>query len=312
MKYLFGPVNSRRLGLSLGIDLVPPKVCNFNCIYCEVGPTTLFTCERHEYSPTAAIIAEIDAFLASTDLRRPVDVFTLTGSGEPTLHSGLADIIGHIKKKTNKPVAVLTNGSLLHLAEVRSALYQADIVIPSLDAAREESFRKVNRPAPCNRLEEIITGLALFCAEFTGELWLEVLLVKGINDTDADIAALRSALARIKPARIQLNTVARPPLESFARPLNEEELTEIGRRLPGIVEVIADFRGRTRSDVQTARETELLEMLKRRPCTETDICEALNLDHESTAQLIQRMRKSGLLVQTEHRGRIYYQTSQAA
>lgn len=312
MKYLFGPVNSRRLGLSLGIDLVPAKICNFNCIYCEVGPTTLFTCDRKEYTPTADIIAEIDDFLATVNPSRPVDVFTITGSGEPTLHTGLADIIRHLKAKSGKPVAVLTNGSLFHLKEVRDALLDADIVIPSLDAAREESFRKINRPASCSRLEEIINGLSLFCSEFKGELWLEILLAKGINDSADDITALQKALARIKPARIQLNTVVRPPLESFARALTEKELNDIGRRLPGTVEVIADFHKRQRTGVQTAKKNELFEMLKRRPCTEADICEALNLDDESTADLIQFMRKSGEIIQTVHQGKIYYQTPQAS
>ncbi len=312
MKYLFGPVNSRRLGLSLGIDLVPAKICNFNCIYCEVGPTTVFTCDRKEYTPTADIIEEIDNFLATVNPSRPVDVFTITGSGEPTLHTGLTEIIRHLKDKTGKPVAVLTNGSLLHLKEVREALRDADIVIPSLDAAREESFRKINRPSQCARLKEIIDGLSLFCAEFKGKLWLEILLAKDINDSPEDITALQEALGRIKPAKIQLNTVVRPPLESFARALTEKELNDIGCQLPGKVEIIADFHKRERTDVQPAKKTELLEMLKRRPCTEADICEALNLDDKSTAKLIHLLKKSGEIIQTVHQGKNYYQTLQTS
>jgi len=149
MKYLFGPVNSRRLGLSLGIDIMPPKVCNYNCIYCEVGATTRLTCERREYVDTAEVLAELEDFILHREADRPPDVYTVTGSGEPTLHSSIGRIIRFLKAKTTRPVAVLTNGSLFHLAEVREALTVADIVVTSLDAARPESFRKVNRPARC-------------------------------------------------------------------------------------------------------------------------------------------------------------------
>jgi wyosine [tRNA(Phe)-imidazoG37] synthetase (radical SAM superfamily) len=312
MKYLFGPVNSRRLGLSLGIDLLPPKICNFNCIYCEVGPTTTFTCERKEYTPTAEIMAEIDAFLSADPQARPIDVFTITASGEPTLHSGLGRVIRHLKTKTTKPVAVLTNGSLLLREDVRRDLQQADIVIPSLDAAVEASFRRINRPAQCANLEEIIDGLRLFADNFQGQLWLEILLAKGINDSAEDLAALRQALVYIRPARIQLNTVARPPLEKFALPLTADELDAVSRLLPGTVEIIADFRTRKREKTRSARKTELLEMLQRRPCTESDICEALNLDRQATAQLLRELTANGDIVQSAHRGKIYYQTSQTA
>jgi len=312
MKYLFGPVNSRRLGLSLGIDLLPAKICNFSCIYCEVGPTTIFTCERKEYTPTREIIEEIDFFLATSGQAMPIDVFTITASGEPTLHSGLGEIINHLKAKTGLPVAVLTNGSLLYREDVRQELQHADIVIPSLDSAREESFRKINRPAQCAKLQEIIDGLCLFARNFRGELWLEILLSKGINDSAEDLAALRQALIDIKPTKIQLNTVVRPPLEEFAKPLTETELAEISRQLPGTVEIIADFRNRKRENTRSAKKTELLEMLRRRPCTETDICEALNLDGNLTARLLKELTASGEIAHSAHMGKIYYQTSQTA
>ncbi|MBI5558500.1 MAG: radical SAM protein [Deltaproteobacteria bacterium] len=312
MKYLFGPVNSRRLGLSLGIDLLPAKICNFNCIYCEVGPTTVFTCERKEYTPTADIIAEIDTFLAASQQAKPIDVFTITASGEPTLHSGLGEIINHLKAVTAVPVAVLSNGSLLFQEDVRRDLQRADIVIPSLDAAREESFRKINRPAQCARLQDIIDGLIEFAGSFTGHLWLEILLAKGINDAAPDVAALKKALALIKPEKIQLNTVDRPPLEEFANPLPEAELQEIARQLPGSVEIIADFLRRKRENARSAKKNELLEMLQRRPCTETDICEALNLDSDSTGRLLEELAARGDIARSVHRGKIYYQTLHTA
>ncbi len=312
MKYLFGPVNSRRLGLSLGIDLLPSKICTFNCIYCEVGPTTLLTCERKEFTPTGDIIAEIDSFLAVSGREKPIDVFTITASGEPTLHSGLGTIIAWLKERTNLPVAVLTNGSLLFREDVIADLKLADIVIPSLDSAREKSFLKINRPAPCVRLKEIINGLRFFAENFRGELWLEILLCKNINDSAEDLKALRQALTVINPAKIQLNTVVRPPIESYAQPLTRTELEKCSRLLPGTVEIIADFRKRERENTRPAKKNELLEMLQRRPCTEADICEALNLDGSSTSRLLEELTENGEIVRSVHLGKIYYQTSQTA
>ncbi|MBU4394464.1 MAG: radical SAM protein, partial [Proteobacteria bacterium] len=155
MKYLFGPVYSRRLGHSLGIDLLPPKICSLNCVYCEVGPTTDLTCDRKEYVPTEEILKEIDQVLARGAAERHIDVFTLTAMGEPTLHTGLGEIIAYLKKKTDKPVAVLTNGTLFFDPKVRAELSAADIVIPSLDAARQESFDRVNQPAAAVNLEQV-------------------------------------------------------------------------------------------------------------------------------------------------------------
>lgn len=312
MKYLFGPVNSRRLGLSLGIDLLPEKICNYNCIYCEVGPKNIFTCERKEYTPTTEIIAEIDSFQAAGK-HKPIDIFTITASGEPTLHSGLGKIIGYLKKQLMLPVAVLTNGSLLFDPQVRQDLLEADIVIPSLDAAQERSFRKINRPVQgCPGPEEIINGLSAFSDEFQGSLWLEILLAKGINDSAADIEALKNAAARINPEKIQLNTVVRPPVERYAFPLTENELREISREFPGTVEIIADFDKKKREDVGSAERTEIVEMLQRRPCTENDICQALNLDQISTAQLLSKLAQSGVITKVAHGGKSYYQTSQTA
>lgn len=309
MKYLFGPVNSRRLGLSQGIDLVPPKICTLNCIYCEIGATTNLTCQRKRYSPTQEIINEIDTMLAGE--HPPIDVFTITASGEPTLHSGLGTIIDHIKHKVNKTVAVLTNGTLLHLAEVRRELMGADIVIPSLDSALETSFRKINRPAQCVHLSEIISGLIQFGKEFQGKIWLEILLVKGINDSDADIQALVEAAQKIQPDRIQLNTVVRPPLETFAAPMQERELKTIARQFAGHVEIIADFAARERHHLRPATEPEIMDMLQRRPCTTPDICEALNLDNDQAQALLEQLIQKQLLLRTSHRGKTYYHLNPA-
>ncbi len=307
MKYIFGPVNSRRLGLSQGIDLLTTKTCTFDCIYCEIGPTEIHTCERKEYTPTGDILAEIDELLREDENDKPIDVFTITATGEPTLHSGLKTVIEHIKQNTGKPVVVLTNGAMFHDANVRSDLMGADIVIPSLDAARDDSFRRIDRPAACVNLKEIIHGLGIFCKEFSGQVWLEVLLVKNINDSKEDITALQQAITVIDPDRTQLNTVARPPLESFARALTEEELHNIAGQLPGHVEIIASFAPKDRKNTRLADPKEILDMLMRRPCTVSDISEALNLDTQATYQLVDEMIANGDVIPMSHQGKTYYQ-----
>lgn len=308
MKYLFGPVNSRRLGISQGIDLVPPKICNFNCIYCEIGATTTLTCERREYVPLPELFAEIDELLGDREQLDRLDVFTITASGEPTLHSGIGKVIRHIKERTGKPVVVLTNGSLLFLPEVRRDLLEADIVIPSLDAARETSYRRINRPAGCTPLARVIEGLIAFRQEFSGRLWLEILLAKGINDSPEDIAALVETAQAIKPDKVQLNTVARPPLESFALPLDRREMEAAAARFTVPVEILVDFTTRSREKFRTLSHEEIIEMLKRRPCTAQDVSEALNLEPEATATLLHQLAASGRIIQTSHHGKRYYQT----
>jgi len=311
MKYLFGPVNSRRLGLSLGIDIMPPKVCNYNCIYCEVGATTRLTCERQEYVDTAAVLAELDDFIQHKEAGRPPDFYTVTGSGEPTLHSSIGRIIRSLKAKTERPVAVLTNGSLMHLAEVRNELAAADIVVPSLDAARPESFRRVNRPARCVDLEALIAGLQQFKREFAGQLWLEILLVKDINDSAVDIIALQDAIRMIAPDRIQLHTVARPPLENYAEPATRDALATIAKQLGDgtnvLVELPAEFVGRSGKNSEPVIAHEIIEMLRRRPCTAADVSAALGLALESVRHLLEQMESGGQVQGVAHGGHKYYQ-----
>ena len=326
MKHLFGPVNSRRLGLSQGIDLLPPKTCNFNCIYCEINAAPQLSCERGEHVPTDIIIDEIDELLTRKEAVGKLDVFTITASGEPTLHTGIGRIIRHLKEKTDKPVAILTNGSLLYMQEVREDLMAADIVIPSLDAARPESFRKVNRPAKCiAELERIISGLEQFSQEFNGQVWLEVLLVKGMNDAPQDIDALKNAIGRIKPSRVQLNTVARPPYEAFAEPLDSQAMIGVKKQIEevfsGPVDVLAGIAEDTSSEIQSCDrkppqadpgatvESDIINLLQRRPCTVADIAKTIGMDKENVAVLLTEMEKKGTLIQKIHGGKRYYTPS---
>ncbi|MCF6290680.1 MAG: radical SAM protein [Desulfobacterales bacterium] len=315
MKYIFGPVNSRRLGRSLGIDLLVGKVCSLNCVYCEVGATTTLTCERREYTPTAGILAEIDDFFSSGAAGRSIDAVTITGSGEPCLHSGLGRIIRHLKAHTAKPVVVLTNGTLLHLAPVREELAVADIVIPSLDSALAAGFRKVNRPAAGVELAGVIQGLTRFCREFTGQVWLEILLVKGMNDSAAEIAALAAAVAGIGPDRVQLNSVARPPLESFVAPVSAERLTGIAaaikKSFTGPVDILVRFKGKQPGPAlkpdPAGLAQEIIQMLRRRPCTAEDIREALALAPEEVAGVLKELAAGGRIQELIHNNKVYFQ-----
>ncbi len=306
MKYLFGPVNSRRLGRSQGIDLIPNNVCNFNCIYCEVGARGQISGERREYTPTAEIIAELEQLFADEARVTAIDVFTVTATGEPTLHLGIGKVIAYLKGKTTKPVAVLTNGSLLSLPEVRLALLAADIVIPSLDAARPVSYRKINRPLASADLESIIAGLQQFGREFKGQVWLEILLAKGINDQPEDIVALKEAIQRINPSRVQLNTVVRPPLEKFAQPLSHEELLQVAAQLGDKVEIIATFTHGASKNFTPLQAEEIVQMLQRRPCTTADIREALNLEPGAVNECLQELALAGRIKATSHAGKDYW------
>jgi wyosine [tRNA(Phe)-imidazoG37] synthetase (radical SAM superfamily) len=325
MKHLFGPVNSGRLGVSQGIDLLPPKTCNFNCIYCEINKAPQLSCMRGEHVPTEIILDEIDSLLEDAARVNDIDVFTITASGEPTLHSGIGKVIRYIKKNSDKPVAILTNGSQLYLKEVRQDLLDADIVIPSLDAARPESFRRVNRPAKCSPdLETMIKGIADFSREFAGEVWLEILLVESINDSPEDIAALKNAIGRIGPTRVQLNTVARPPFESFAKPLThkrvEEGEREIEEGVEGPVDILTGSWKNEPSDSGKGREgsvesvfldkaeDEIIEMLLRRPCTATDIAVTMSLEAERASEILKGMEIRGRVIVKIHGGKKYYRT----
>ncbi len=214
-KHLFGPVPSRRLGMSLGVDMVPRKVCSLDCVYCEVGRTTLLTTERKEYVAEREIKEELNDFFS----RHPdPEIITFSGYGEPTLNSAIAGVIDFLKeKKSQLPIAILSNGTLMGDPAVRKAILRADIVLPSLDAATEEVFRKINRPAGALDLQGYIQGLADFRKEFSGKIWLEVFILPGFNDHKAELDALKKAILKIKPDSVQLNTLDRPGTEAGIR-----------------------------------------------------------------------------------------------
>ncbi len=302
MSHLFGPVPSRRLGRSLGVDLVPRKTCPFDCIYCEVGPTTQQTVTRLDYE-AEAIVAELAAYLRQGPPE--LDVITLAGSGEPTLNLGLGRIIERIKALIGTPVAVLTNGALLYLPEVRRELAAADMVLPSLDAAREETFRAINRPPADYPLSRLLEGLQAFRREFEGRIWLEVLLLKGLNDNEADLEALRRALLTLSPDKVQLNTAVRPGVEDYARPLNLAEMDAIATYLEGEVEVIASFNGAAKH-ASACDDAVLVEMLARRPMTAADLAKVLGLPLPLVQQKLQHLRDLGRISYDHYHDQDFY------
>jgi wyosine [tRNA(Phe)-imidazoG37] synthetase (radical SAM superfamily) len=228
-KYLFGPVFSRRLGRSLGVDLLQYKTCSLDCVYCECGATTDLTATTAAFVPTRDVLAELDDYLA----RKPdLDFVTFAGSGEPTLHAELGQIIAHVKTKhPDYKVAVLTNGTLFTRPEVRAAVLQADLLVPSLDGATTASFEAINRPEASIQVAQVVDGLTQLRQEYRGTFVLEVFIVPGVNDTDEEVQALRQAALRIRPDAIQLNRLDRPGILPWVTQASDELLARIHAQL---------------------------------------------------------------------------------
>ena len=304
-KYIFGPVPSRRLGRSLGVDLVPYKTCTFDCIYCDLGRTTRKTTSRQSYVPPEEIQGELELYLSVLD-KKP-DYITLSGSGEPTLNTNVGEIIRRIKEITSTPVAILTNSSLLSLDEVRRDLSEADVVLPSLDAITPALFEYINRPHPSLRIEEIISGLIQFRKQYRGQIWLEILFCRGVNDGKEEIEKLKAVIEGIKPDRIQLNTPVRPPAEDFAYPLTLGQLEEIRERLGGKAEIIPEFTAPLGEEFNSVKDTEILNLIKRRPCTTEDISKALGLRIDKVVKHLDHLTKTGTIRYRMYEHRCYYE-----
>jgi len=306
-KYLFGPVASRRLGRSLGIDLVPMKTCTYNCIYCQLGPTNCKTVERKEWVPLDAVLEELDQ-----GLRADPDYITLSGSGEPTLFSRLDELLSVLKRRTRVPVAVLTNGSLLWQEEVQDQLQKADLVIPSLDAGSEEVFRLVNRPHAEIAFQQMLDGLVTFRRRFRGEMWLEVFLLAAYTTFDDELDRLRRCVERIGPDRVQLNTVTRPPAESFALPVSNERLHAAARIFQPPAEVIPDYSPRGIPTHWQAGREEILALLRRRPCSLQDIVAGLGIHPNEAIKHLTALTSEELVGTAQENGRTYYQAADRA
>jgi wyosine [tRNA(Phe)-imidazoG37] synthetase (radical SAM superfamily) len=303
-KHLYGPVPSRRLGRSLGIDLVPFKVCSYDCIYCQLGSTGSTTVARREYVANDEILVELERKL-STDILP--DYISLAGSGEPTLHSGIGELIRTIKTITDVPVAVLTNGSLLWLPEVREALLAADLVLPSLDAGDAATFQLINRPDNSLDFEQMVQGLVDFTQCFTGEVWLEVFLLAGINDDDQSVEKIAAFVEQIKPARVQLNSVYRPPAEDYVLGLTSTRIQQLSELFSGVVEVISEVATVCIGPELDAlsRQDEIIALIQRRPCTAADVATGLNMHLNDTLKQLGILTSSGRLLEPSRKQGFY-------
>jgi wyosine [tRNA(Phe)-imidazoG37] synthetase (radical SAM superfamily) len=302
-KFLYGPVPSRRLGRSLGIDVVPYKVCTYDCIYCHVGRTTNKTVERKEYVPLDSIVAELDY---SREVLDEADYVTIAGSGEPTLYARIGELIDAIKVRTRTPVAVITNGSLLWDAAVREDLQQADLVIPSLDAGNAAMFQYINRPHPAISFELMVKGLIEFRAGFKNSMWLEVLLVGGATGIASEVRMLADIIRQIRPDKVQVNTVVRPPSEDFAAVVVPQQLQKLAELLGENTEVIAEFPFPQAQGLSAESHAEIIAMLKRRPCTLDDIVAGLGINRTFAVKQIDLLVREHAVSARRRNGRTFF------
>jgi wyosine [tRNA(Phe)-imidazoG37] synthetase (radical SAM superfamily) len=311
-KYIFGPVPSRRLGMSLGIDLVPKKVCSLDCVYCEVGKTTKLTLERMEYIKSEKIKEEL---LHYFNHNPDPDYFTFSGSGEPTLNSKIGEILQFLKQnKPAIPVAVLTNGTLLYNQSVRDAIKDAAVVLPSLDAATDEVFKKINRPQESLTIDKYIQGLADFRKEFKGKIWLEIFILPDYNNSEEELAELKKAILRIKPDSVQLNTLDRPGTVADLHGATNAELQRIKDfwQLDN-VEIIA--AAPQRKNIQSYRsdaETTILETIIRRPCTLDDLSEILGLHINEINKYLDVLEAENKIESNRQSRGVFYRIKSAA
>jgi len=302
MKYLFGPVPSRRLGLSLGVDLIPPKTCSYDCLYCQIGKTTCKAIEPAAYVPAEAVLAELNETLAKV---KP-DYVTFSGSGEPTLHVGLGRLIAYVKERTGAKVAVLTNGSLLYRPEVRERLLKADVVMPTLSTVREETFRAIHQPHEDLNVAGLVEGLKSLRKSFRGQLFIEVMLLAGFNDRDEEIERLGQVILEIAPDRVQLNTVVRPPADAKAIPLDRKKLEYIKRVFGESAEIIAASPIRGNQHFRGTLSAAVLEMARRRPVTVEDVAGALDAPLFEVDKTVKALVHKGELREQTHLGKDYY------
>jgi wyosine [tRNA(Phe)-imidazoG37] synthetase (radical SAM superfamily) len=294
--HIFGPVLSRRLGRSLGVDLVPYKTCSLDCVYCQLGPTVCKTVQRGSFVDLEELREEIREVARR---KPPADFVTLSGSGEPTLSSDLGAVIEELKRASIAPVAVLTNATLFFDAGVRREIEGAQLVVPSLDAGREEEFQLVNRPHPSLEFAAVAEGLREFCEEFPGHIWLEVMLARRINDSEESLNGIGRIIKGLKVEKVQLNTVTRPPADKAARRLSTEEMEHAAAVIERVsgkrVEVIIEPELRETRPAQDDAKRALVEMMLRRPCTLDELAKAAGRSLDETQVLLENISREHAL-----------------
>jgi wyosine [tRNA(Phe)-imidazoG37] synthetase (radical SAM superfamily) len=311
--FVYGPVPSRRLGLSLGINIIPFKACPLDCIYCQCGKTTKKTLERRSFFPINDILAAVRSAIRQSSIanrQSPTSFLTFSGEGEPTLNKDIGRIIRRLKREFSIPVAVITNSTLLTDPQVRRDLYAADLVVPSLDAADQRNFARVDRCHRDLRVADIIEGLKLFRRDYRGRIWLEIMLVKGINDSVEHVVALRKAAWQIKPDRVQLNTVVRPPAEKFAKPMSRDDLEQIQCLFGPNTDIIGEAKDkgrRTRDKATVLPDDAILATVHGRPVTKLDLVCSLGVAPREVEAALHRLLRARRICPVDYHGAVFYE-----
>jgi wyosine [tRNA(Phe)-imidazoG37] synthetase (radical SAM superfamily) len=298
MKYIYGPVPSRRLGISLGVSPIPKKTCNYSCIYCQLGRTDHLTNTRKMFFPIEEILAEFEEIL-----KRAVefDVVTIVGEGEPTLYLGLGELISEIQKRTDKPVAVITNGALLYDLNVRMELYKVDIVLPSVDAYDNASFKKINRPHGTLDFDMVNDGLRTFSEEYQGQLWIGLMLIAGVNDDDTSLRKYSETLRKLNYNRLYINTPVRPPAESYVKAVDHKKMNHAIDILGGIsIDLLVSLG--FHSEITDHYEA-ILSIIKRHPMNQFEIEGFLNSRSCSDiSTILNNLKKDSKVISINYKG----------
>ena len=312
LKHVYGPVPSRRLGRSFGVDPIPPKTCNFSCVYCQLGRTTTFINERKDFFPREDILREIEERINLIGIEN-IDYVTFVGDGEPTLCRSLGWLLEKVKAEFALPVAVITNGVLLYLEEIREELCIPDVILPSLDAGTPEIFRKINRPHPTISFQKMIEGMTKFRNMYSGQIWMEYMAVSGLNDTVEELQHIRKYLQQINPDRVYVNVPIRPPAENWVKIPSQERLTQIREILIDVVEIIPPETGKFQvisKDISFLKN-ELVQIIKRHPMRLEQLEELLKQNEiKNPLLIIKELEEAGLINQLNYQNNIFFISSE--
>jgi len=311
-KHLFGPVSSRRLGQSLGVDLIPFKTCSLNCVYCECGLTTNLTTKTAEYVPTQEVISELDALLSTNP---KLDFITFSGNGEPTLHNGLLEIATHIK--TNYPqykICLITNSTMLTHPDFMQQILNngqstIDVIMPSLDAISQEVYEKVDQPESSIQAKAVTQALIDFSKKFKGEIWLEIFILPGVNDTESELNNFQKALKEMRVDKILLNCLDRPAPYDWVKPATNSQMQAVKDFFDQQniqTTIIGKVRTATAHEISADPKNTIVELISRRPATLLDLAQALGKPQSQVSKLLQELKETHKLKESkEKRGTFY-------
>ncbi|MFW6284950.1 MAG: radical SAM protein [Bacillota bacterium] len=282
--FIYGPIHSRRLGRSLGISPIPRLTCNMSCIYCQLGRITHMQKETEDFYPVSAII---DEFKATLNQGVAFDAVSIVGDGEPTLYQSLGILIDQLKSLTDKPVVLITNGALLSRKAVRDMVRRADIIMPSLDATDEAQFKAINRPHPSLHFKSMLEGLKALSETFTGEIHMEIMLIKGFNDDEKSLKRFKALLETIRHEKLYLNVPIRPPAETYVEPPDESTLKKAEALLGGIA-LNTLYKGGYASGKKDAYEA-LISIIARHPLNQFEVSSFLESRDEAEKPILERL-----------------------